>query len=110
MVALGGETEDGRRQRETDTYIVDRIVHALSLLKLCKTEDMHQDYYVVLGACAPLRLDEKDQEGMIARVAKRLCVKRSNQGTRIVPFQRCIDNRGVFDKHVRSPPAGLIVD
>ena len=99
MAKLDAKGSNTARDAETDTYIVNRIVDVLALLKLCKTEEMHQDYYVILGACVPRLHDE-----MKDRVARRLEVKAAGSGTKLKPFQRSLQNRAVLDEHVRCFP------
>jgi hypothetical protein len=67
------------RDAETDTYIVDRAVAALSTLKRCGTEETRQQYHVVLGALAPTLAEQCNQLGMARRVSDRLGVRRDRR-------------------------------
>lgn len=102
------------KQAETDTYIVERSIAALSVLKRCRTEEQRVEFHIVMSALAPERESARSYDGMIRRVAERLGLRR---GARYVPhskqkrafaFERAIDRRAVFDSHGVAPRFGMI--
>jgi len=64
---------------ETDTYIVDRAVAALDVLKRSGTAQARREYHIILGALAPVRVVERGKRGMGRRVAARLRVRRGRR-------------------------------
>ena len=90
-----------RRQTETDTYIVDRLVAAVNVLKGCQTEQQRRDFRLALALVAPTRTATGDQEGMARRVSARLRVQRGKRskkyGERPRAFEAAITSRADFD-------------
>ena len=72
--------------------------------KSCKTEQQRQAYLIGLAHVAPPRLEGRDREGMIRRVAERLGVARGKRskkrGARPYAFEKAIDRRAEFDAAV----------
>ena len=90
-----------RRQAETDTFIVDRLVAALQVLKGCQTKQQQREFRIALALVAPTRAAFGNQEGMAKRVSARLRVQRGKrskrQGGRPYAFDASIDQRATFD-------------
>eukprot|EP00966_Prymnesium_polylepis_P148273 3425337-Prymnesium_polylepis.1 len=61
---------------ETDAYIIDRLVAALTALRNSGTEQARREYHIILGALAPVRAAEGAKAGMARRVAARIRVPR----------------------------------
>ena len=92
------------KQAETDGYIVKRLKAALAVLKCCHSEAQRTDLHVILGSVAPELAAERDQSGMIRRVAERLGVQRGSRhikaaGTkRPRALEQAIKQRAAFDE------------
>ena len=102
-----------RRHAETDTYIVDRLVAALDVLKGCQTEQQRRDFRLALALVAPTRVASGDHEGMARRVSARLRVQRGKRskkrGERPYAFEAAMSSRADFDQqaarfHVAAGP------
>lgn len=91
-------------QAKTDAYIVSRLVAAIHKLKQSLTESMRVDLHVILGSIAPERTKERDQDGMIRRVAERLGVQRGSRHVKATGKKRprvleqAITRRAAFDE------------
>ena len=90
-----------RRHAETDTYIVDRLVAALDILKGCQTEQQRRDFRLALALVAPTRVASGNHEGMARRVSARLHVQRGKRskkrGERPYAFEAATSSRADFD-------------
>ena len=64
---------------ETDAYIIDRLVAALTALRNSGTEQARREYHIILGALAPVRAAEGAKAGMARRVAARIRVPRGRR-------------------------------
>jgi hypothetical protein len=64
-------------QHTTDTYIVDRVKGAVSMLKNCANEEQRQHYRLALSLVAPVKKPAGDPSGMESKVAARLSVNRN---------------------------------
>jgi hypothetical protein len=53
--------------RETDTYIVDRLKGGVDIPKKCATEEQRQHYRLALSLVAPEPKEEGDQTGMAGK-------------------------------------------
>ena len=102
-----------RRQAETDTYIVDRLVAALEILKGCKSEQQRREFCLALALVAPTRAATGDVSGMARRVSARLKVQRGKRSKRRkerpYAFETAIGRREQFDEaaagfHVSAGP------
>lgn len=91
-------------QLKVDTYLIDRVVQALSQLKQCRTEAEREDYHIVLAALAPKREAERSREGMLRAASQRLRVERGvryfNGEKRPYAFDQAVARRAVFDEAV----------
>ena len=87
---------------ETDTYIVNRLVAALEILKGCQTEQQQRDFCLALALVAPTRAATGDHEGMARRVSARLRVQRGRRskkwGERPRAFDAAMSIRAEFDQ------------
>ena len=102
-----------RRHAETDTYIVDRLVAVIDILKGCQTEQQRRDFRLALALVAPTRVASGDHEGMARRVSARLRVQRGKRskkrGERPYAFEAATSSRADFDQqaarfHVAAGP------
>ena len=73
-----------RRHTETDTYIADRLVAAIDILKGCQTEQQRRNFRLALALVAPTRVASGDHEGMARRVSARLHVQRGKRSKKRV--------------------------
>jgi len=93
--------QKSQRQAETDTYIVDRLVVALDILKGCPTEQHRSEFRLALALVAPTRVVAGDQAGMVRRVSARLRVQRGKRskrrGERPYAMEASMDDRARFD-------------
>jgi hypothetical protein len=100
MRDLLGDKEKARAA-ETDTYMVDRLVHTLAFYKHCRFEQARREYLIGLALVMPPLAHEGDQTGWMRRVCARLGVLRglrsAAQGSR--PYASTIAQglRAAFD-------------
>lgn len=92
------------KQAKTDRYIVDRLKSVIHMLKRGLSKAQHIDLHVILGAVAPERKGERNGEGMIRDVAKRLGVQRGSRHVKATGEKRprvleqAITRRAAFDE------------
>ena len=102
--------EEKARAAATDTYIVDRLVDTVAVLKECSSEEQRREYHIVLAAVMPPFAQVGDGQGMMRRVTERLGVRRGNrsqaEGGRPFAAARAQTLRAAFDallEHLHAP-------